>query len=494
MAALSLLLAATQAVFVPMPPVEETNPDFVRGLGLSGSGTVVAGDVVAIGAGGGLAQPFVWRGNLGSEALGLPAGAVSGSALAATDDGTTLAGLANLSNGEEVALRWTGTSPPEVLAIPRDSARITGLTGDGTYLVGYASSAGGDHEGFRLGPAGIDWLGIFPGWPGDNRAFAVSDDGQVVVGGSQLGQFPRAYVWSPGTGLTNLGVLGSAQSGLRFSTAYAVSGDGQVVGGVTTTPGGFVPFRWTSATGMVAVGPVTTLSAFAIVFGLNADGSRGAGVIDDPTDGFQAAYFEGAQQGIVLKDHALALGAPELDGWNLSTAFGISSDGNTIAGRGDDASSTLRSFVLYLDGDAAPELGTTTCPTNPNSAGSGARLRAVGSRLVEGNALRLHCDRLPSNQFVMFVNGTTTNNLPLGTAGDVLCVGGDIGRYSRPSEIKQANGMGAAALDLDLSDTPSAMGPFSVMAGQSLHFQAWYRDADPLPTFHLSNGTVVSFL
>jgi hypothetical protein len=51
------------------------------------------------------------------------------------------------------------------------------------------------------------------------------------------------------------------------------------------------------------------------------------------------------------------------------------------------------------------------------------------------------------------------------------------GRFNRPcGEIKNSGLIGAIGLAVDLSAMPIPSGTLSVTAGETLHFQCWFRD------------------
>src|ERR671923_944081 len=95
-------------------------------------------------------------------------------------------------------------------------------------------------------PASFQGLGTIAGWS-QSQAWGVSGDGKVVVGQlSRLGSDTRAFRWTAGAGMQDLGTLGGANS-----EAYAASGDGAaIVGRATNTSGNYRPFRWTPTGGM----------------------------------------------------------------------------------------------------------------------------------------------------------------------------------------------------------------------------------------------------
>lgn len=112
-----------------------------------------------------------------------------------------------------------------------------------------------------------------------------------------------------------------------------------------------------------------------------------------------------------------------------------------------------------------------------NSSGFTGRLRATGSGVVARNNVTLVADRLPPQQFVLFLNATATGFAanPGGTLGD-LCLGGTVGRYVRPGEIRRTSPAGLASLLLELPATPSGPSLIAITQGQTWNFQAWHRD------------------
>ena len=104
----------------------------------------------------------------------------------------------------------------------------------------------------------------------NSEAFAVSDNGSVVVGNSLVALDPsqyalHAFLWQNGV-MVDLGALGG-----NWSTANDISGSGEVVvGAATTADGATTAFRWTKSTGMVDIG---SLGNGATAWAVNKDGS-----------------------------------------------------------------------------------------------------------------------------------------------------------------------------------------------------------------------------
>ena len=120
---------------------------------------------------------------------------------------------------------------------------------------------------------------------------------------------------------------------------------------------------------------------------------------------------------------------------------------------------------------------------------------ATGSATVASNNLTLEASSLPLNAFGFFLASRTQGsvNQPGGSQG-VLCLGGQIGRYVGPGQIKNSGATGAFSLALNLAQTPTPTGPVAIAAGETWNFQCWYRDAvGGSATSNFTNGLNVVF-
>lgn len=166
-------------------------------------------------------------------------------------------------------------------------------------------------------------------------AYAVSDDGTVVVGtgGSSGGQ--RGFRWTRDTGATIIEPLIGADD----SSAFDISGDGSVVIGDTLVdqPLGFRPYIWTSEGGYQTL-PLPDGAFFAAAYGVNRDGSVVVGtthVEPQPSAETQAVRWRGAQ------DYQL-LGV--LPGTWRSSAAAVNDRGDVIVGLCPRFDGQLRAF------------------------------------------------------------------------------------------------------------------------------------------------------
>lgn len=146
------------------------------------------------------------------------------------------------------------------------------ISGDGRVVVGGAHRTNGE--------AGIAWRWTHnAGYEdlalpaGSKAAFAegTNVDGSVVVGTFVQGDRAFAYRWSEATGMVDLGEL----PGLNYHYARYVSDDGGVVVGIAANDDGLeerMPFRWTAAEGLTALGHPPGEDGFVSMSDLSTDG------------------------------------------------------------------------------------------------------------------------------------------------------------------------------------------------------------------------------
>jgi hypothetical protein len=125
----------------------------------------------------------------------------------------------------------------------------------------------------------------------------------------------------------------------------------------------------------------------------------------------------------------------------------------------------------------AGTFGTRACgSTSPNSTGFVGHIDASGSASFAVNHLRLSATHLPLNTFAYFLCSRTPGFAPhAGGSQGTLCLGGNIGRYNQ--QIVNSGPFGNLGILVDLTAMPNPTGFGSAAAGETWHFQCWYRDS-----------------
>ena len=159
----------------------------------------------------------------------------------------------------------------------------------------------------------------------------------------------------------------------------------------------------------------------------------------------------------------------------------------------------IRNLLIANDTTFGPPggpLGVNYCtPGVPNSSGASGVMGATGSRTVAANDLTLSASALPNNAFAFFLASRTTGSVtgPGGSTGN-LCLGGQIGRYVGPGQIRNTGTTGAVSLVVDLTRTPQPAGLVAIGAGETWHFQCWHRDvAGGAATSNFTDGYSIVF-
>ncbi|MEE8469112.1 MAG: hypothetical protein V3T22_11695, partial [Planctomycetota bacterium] len=177
-------------------------------------------------------------------------------------------------------------------------------------------------------------------------------------------------------------------------------------------------------------------------------------------------------------------------------------------GRAYLTAATLRGRVMVAGGWRTPNeslsvidifdytVGSSYCgPAAPNSSGASAKVLATGSDFASDNDVVLTATELPPNQPGFFLTSQTQGFTPNpGGSDGNLCLGGSIGRYTRPGEVSNSGVGGTISLWLDLSNTPQPGGSTSILMGETWNFTAWFRDVNPTPTSNFTDAVSVTFL
>jgi probable HAF family extracellular repeat protein len=210
------------------------------------------------------------------------------------------------------------------------------VSADGNVVVGDSrsgQSSPASPEAFRWENGMMVGLGDLPGALYESRSLAVSADGSVIVGRSDIGNgstgvYEEAFRWTESDGMVGLGDL---PGGLVISAARGVSADGSVIVGDSGIDGGTEAFRWTAATGMEGIGHLydwgihgNSSQAFAV----SADGSVIVGGSTSESSG--GSHY----QAFRWTESEGMLGLGDLPGGIFeSIARAVSADGSVIVGQ-----------------------------------------------------------------------------------------------------------------------------------------------------------------
>jgi hypothetical protein len=195
------------------------------------------------------------------------------------------------------------------------------------------------------------------------------------------------------------------------------------------------------------------------------------------------------------------------DSWWLEDPSGVASNCFTLGGYANMAACSLAarpyaSFYLELQADSAPCVpgipSASGCFSNPTSTGINSTIAFIGTTSISANALRMTAS-LPPGQFGFFITSQTPDFVPnpAGSLGN-LCMGGNIGRFIAPGQIKNSGPDGVIALETtlgewDVAAIPTATGPYTPVAGTTTLFQLWFRDIASIPTFNFSDAALITW-
>jgi probable HAF family extracellular repeat protein len=240
-------------------------------LGVSADGAVIVGQ--GNGAIDGMASgnlAFRWTQGSRMVFLGdLPGGPFISIANGVSADGLIIVGASNSVLGQE-AFRWSQTDGMVGLGDLPGGGFLSvarAISPDGAVIVGNANSAAGN-EAFRwTQDGGMIGLGGLPGGPFVNSyALAVSENGSVIVGISQVDQFFEPFVWDGTNGMRNLRDAlisqGEDLTGWRLERASSISADGRTIVGSGFNAAG-QPEAWLARLSPVA--PIPEPSSILLV-------------------------------------------------------------------------------------------------------------------------------------------------------------------------------------------------------------------------------------
>lgn len=267
-------------------------------------------------------------------------------------DGTTVLGCHVNAQGNENAAKWLGGTSwqdlgSEVGAVPCGNSLSGpfGVNQDGSLAVGllWRAQVCKANAGFwdlvNGGPATV--LPSLLDGPA-SRANGINDDGSVIIGWQdQLNGERTAAKWINGVEEFIL-----TPSGEFNGEALAVSGDGKAIVGANYGLSDDA-WIWRSATG---VERINQWRKSLVLLDVSDDGRTAVGFTREGSKKrFQRAFLWRDGRGPVLLTKYLAdRGVVVPEGWNLSVANVISTDGNTVYGWGFNPDNLVEMFKVEL--------------------------------------------------------------------------------------------------------------------------------------------------
>ncbi|HIF40456.1 MAG TPA: hypothetical protein EYQ74_05090 [Planctomycetes bacterium] len=302
-------------------------------------------------------------------------------------------------------------------------------------------------------------------------------------------------------GLAAMGDSGSAMGYGGFATSPANAIDNALVIEVDTffnsswnDPDGNHISVQTGGTGDCSQDHDSSIAVVSPAFTLQ----KGSHILDIQYDGsLLEIYLDGGSKPVISVAWSFAGGGTYLTGGSTG-GLNLMSGGNAYVGFSAGSSTQAQDHDIlswkFISTPVGGPIGTNYCgPANLNSTGASAAISAWGQTIAAANDVRLDVGSLPLNQFGMFVTSQTKGFIPNpgGSQGN-LCLGGAIGRYSK--SLVNSGSAGQFSLQLDLTQTPTPAGPVVIQAGETWHFQTWYRDKNPTNTSNFTDGISITFM
>ena len=137
------------------------------------------------------------------------------------------------------------------------------------------------------------------------------------------------------------------------SRAYSVTPDGSVVVGGSSSSTGRQAFRWDASAGMVGLGDLHSTITDSEAYGVSADGNVIVGRASTNLES-QVAFIWQEGVGMRLLQEVLEVDFGfDLSGWTLLQARGVSYDGLVVAGFAIDPTGRRQAFITSMREDIA---------------------------------------------------------------------------------------------------------------------------------------------
>ncbi len=178
----------------------------------------------------------------------------------------------------------------------------------------------------------------------------------------------------------------------------------------------------------------------------------------------------------------------DMTGTHDVAVFDLDNDGDNDILIGRCSGTDLWINDTNTGGGSGP-IGTPYCTANTNSTGFPGLIQAEGSVNASANNVTLRATLLPPSQFGLFIVSASQASVPVSQG--ILCVTGQIGRFSAPGQIKNSGSGGSFELALPLNANWPVSGVNAVQPGDTWNFSTWFRDVGAVSNF--TNGVSITF-